>query len=152
MADRVSATIRLGGALTRPQLAIFLDLVAEERLSTDWEGAPFSLSEIPDDGPLVLMAHEVVGGDFEQLQTFCIAHGLPFQRWCGAYPGGWESERLVFDGISEPRSYTATDSDLVVISWHEAIELGSAAAIEAWFKSADIAVPALTIIDDAVAT
>jgi len=152
MADRVSATIRLGGALARSLLDTLLEIIAEERLSTDWDGGPPSQSDIPEDVPLELMANEVVGGDFDRLQSFCIAHGLAFQRWCGAYPGGWEAERLVYDGISEPRCYTVTDSDLVVICRREAMALGSAAAIEAWFESADIAVPPLTIIEDAVAT
>lgn len=147
MADRVSASITLGGVLPRALLEEFVAVVAGEALSTEWDGPAFLATDIRSDGPLDLMAHQVPWGRFEELEGFCIEHGLRFARWCEAYPGGWDGERLVFDGAGEPRSYRVTDSDTVVLALDEIRAMGSMEAVEAHFASADIAIPALTFTD-----
>lgn len=146
MADRVSASIRIGGALAHESLEDLLAVIADEGLSTDWDGAEFTASDLPSDGPLELMAREVSWGRFETLEQYCITHHLPFARWSGAYIGGWEAERLVFDGSTDPRSYMVTESDHVVITRAEARALGSIEAIEGHFAAADFAVPPLVIV------
>lgn len=146
MADRVPVTISLGGALPRALLPAFLAVLAVEALRGD-DGDDFDVQHIPADDPIEFTEGEVSCGHFEQLKQFCIEHHLPFARWCGSYPGGWNAERLVYDGTGEPISFTATDDNIVVISQAEARSLGSIEAIEAHFASSQFAVPHLTIIE-----
>lgn len=147
MSDRVSACIKLGGTLPRAHLADFLDIIAYEGLSTQWDGAPFECDDMPVDAPLELMATEVPGGSFDRLEDFCIRHELPFARCCNGYPGQWSGERLVFDGHGATRAFQVTDDDHVVIGLAEIKALGSMAAIEAHFASADIMIPPLKIAE-----
>lgn len=146
MADRVPVTIRLGGALPRGLLPAFLAILAAEALRGD-DGDDFDVAHIPTDAPIEFSEGEVSWGHFEQLEQFCLEHHLPFVRWCGSCPGAWDAERLVYDGTDEPISFIATDDDQVVISRAEARTLGSIAAIEAHFASAQFAVPPLTILE-----
>lgn len=151
MADRVAASIRLGGALPRALYADLAAIIAEEGLSTEWDGPAFDQSDLPNEAaPLELMAHEVAGGSFDLLETFCVEHGLPFSRSCDAYVGQWDGERVVFDGTGEPRSYLITCNDHVVIGQAEIRGLGSMDAIEAHFASAEIVIPPLTLVGEAV--
>jgi hypothetical protein len=146
MADRVSASIKLGGTLPRDKLGGLLSLIAAAGLSREWDGEPFSAEQIPKDAPLELFAHEVAGGSFDELEGFCQSHALPFVRWCDGYSGSWSPERLVFDGACEPRSYAVNESDQVVIGRAEIRMLGSLDAIDAHFVSAELAVPPLTLV------
>src|SRR3546814_8506405 len=72
MADRVSASITIGGTLPATALAGLAATIQLERLSTEWDGEPFTLDDMPENAPLSLMAHEVAWGRFEQLEAFCI--------------------------------------------------------------------------------
>lgn len=144
MADRVPASIRIGGALPHAHLATLVAEIEAETL-VDGLGEYFRLDHINGEEPLDLSANEVAWGRFEKLEAFCVEHGLPFARWCGSYPGGWEAERVVFDGTGEPRSYLVTENDHVVLGHQDIRALGSLEAIEAHFASADIPVPALSL-------
>lgn len=146
MADRVSVTIRIGGVLPWAKLAEFVAAVEAESL-TDHLGEYFSLHQITGFEPLDLAANEVAWGRLETLEAFCVEHRLPFVRWCGCYPGGWEAERVVFDGAAEPRSYTVTENDLVVVTEQDIRSLGTIEAVLAYFLSATLALPPLTLID-----
>ena len=147
MADRVSASIVVGGHLPAASLTALIEVIQNEGLSTEWDGELFDVSELPQGEPLRLMAHEVAWGRFEQLETFCIEKCLPFARWSGAYPGQWGAERVVFTGSGEPLSYTADEDDYVLMGRCTAERLGSYAAILAHFDAADLAVPSLMIGD-----
>lgn len=59
MADRVSASITIGGDLPRELLLDFAAIINDEGLSADWDGEDFTLSQLPEAGSLSLMAHEV---------------------------------------------------------------------------------------------
>jgi hypothetical protein len=149
MADRVSASIAIGGTLPRDLLPALAELIAHEGLSTEWGGEPFDLAQLPDDGPLALMAHEVAWGRFEELEAFCVEIGLPFARWSGAYPCQWGAERTVFTGTGEPQGYAADEDDYILIGRCTAERLGSYAAIIAHFDAADFPVPPLVVTPDA---
>lgn len=87
MADRVSASIIIGGTIPRslqPELAA---LVEAEGLSIEWDGEPFTLSMLHENVALELMAYEVARGRFEALESWCVELGLPFARWSGASAG-----------------------------------------------------------------
>lgn len=149
MADRVSASITVGGTLT-PALCLELaDRIASEGLSVDWDGDPFEHGHRADNEPLRLFAHEVAGGQFDELEAWCVAQNVPFTRWCGGYGGEWTAERVVFTGTGEPRSFIADDNDRILVERHEVERLGSIEALFAHFDAADFAVPPLVVADAA---
>lgn len=145
MADRVSASITIGGALPSALLPDFIALIEQQGLSTEWDGEPFTASDLTGNAALELMAHEVAWGRFEELEAFCVNNALPYSRWSGAYSGQWGAERVVFTGSGEPRSYAADEDDYILIGRSTAERLGTFAAIVAHFDAADFAVPPLVI-------
>ncbi|PZU06524.1 MAG: hypothetical protein DI605_18965 [Sphingomonas sp.] len=145
MADRVSATITIGGTVPAALLADFIALVVGEGLSTEWDGPEFAESELRGDDPLQLMAHEVAWGRFEELEAFCAANALPFARWSGAYGGEWGAERVVFKGDGEPRSYIADEEDRILVDLATIEQLSTIDNIHAHFAAADIVIPPLRV-------
>ncbi len=146
MVTRVSASITIGGSLSRRHLADFARLIADEALSTEWDGEPFELAQLSSDASLTLMAHEVAWGAFQRLEAFCVREGLPFARWSGGYSGQFGAERVVFTGSGEPQSYAADEDDYILMGRCTALRLGSMEAIIAHFDAADFAVPPLIIL------
>ena len=146
MADRVSASITIGGTLSQSLLPDLSALVEAEGLSTEWDGEPFTLAMFREGAPLELMAHEVAWGRFERLESWCVEHGLPFARWSGGYSGQWGAERTVFTGAGEARSYAADEDDYLLIGRCTAERLGSYEAILAHFAAGDFAVPPLRLM------
>ena len=147
MADRVSASITLGGVITAAQLDELTQLFTDEGLSTEWDGEPFEPSQLTPGEPLHLYAHEVAWGMFEELEAWCREHRVPYVRWSGGYGGEWGAERVVFDGSGDPRSYDADESDRVFVDRATVERLGSVEAILAHFDAADFVVPPLIIGD-----
>ncbi|PAL19382.1 hypothetical protein [Sphingopyxis sp. GW247-27LB] len=148
MADRVSASIELGGSLTAADYAELSEIIASEGLSTEWDGEPFEPDHRTVGESLSLYAHEVAWGRFEMLETWCVEKSLPFVRWSGAYAGQWGAERVVFTGAGEPVSYAADEDDYVVIGRGTVEKLGSLDAIIAYFDAADTHVPPLVVEGD----
>lgn len=146
MADRVSASITIGGTLSQSLLPDLTALVEAEGLSTEWDGEPFTLAMFREGAPLELMAHEVAWGRFERLESWCVEHGLPFARWSGGYSGQWGAERTVFTGAGEARSYAADEDDYLLIGRCTVERLGSYDAILAHFAAGDFAVPPLWLM------
>lgn len=151
MSDRSSATITIGGRLTREKFLVLAQLIADESLSTHWDGPWFTPQDHVPGQSLRLKAREVTGGMFDELEAWCIAMGLPFVRWCEAYPGSWSAERVVFAGDGEPRSYIADEEDQVLIDAATVEDLGSIEAIGDYFASAAFTVPPLIVEDIGVA-
>ena len=143
MADRVSASITLGGTISPSAYTELADIIAAEGLSTEWDGEPFETEHRTEGEPLRLFAHEVAWGRFEELEAWCVEHGVPFSRWSGAYGGQWGAERVVFAGGGEPTSYAADEEYRVMIDRDAAERLGSIKAIRAHFDAADFVVPPL---------
>lgn len=114
MADRVSASIVIGGKVSADDFITLCRLIAEEDLSVEWDGEPFTPGHRIDGEPLSLFAHQVTGGQFDTLESWCIAHALPFVRWCGGYTGAWLPERLVFTGTGDGQSFRVDENDNVV--------------------------------------
>ena len=145
MADRVSASIELGGVLSALNYRELCETIAGEGLAIEWDGEPFEPHHRTEGQSLQLYAHEVAWGRFEALESWCVTMGLPFVRWSGAYPGQWGAERVVFTGEGEPQSYAADEDDYVVIGRGTVEKLGSFEAIIAYFDAADFKVPALVV-------
>ena len=148
MADRVSASIEIGGTLTSTTYLELAQIIADEGLSIEWDGEPFAPAHRTAGEPLQLYAHEVPWGRFEALEAWCVAHALPFARWAGGYGREWTAERVVFTGNGEPTSYTADENDRIMIERHTVERLGSVEAITAYFDAADASVPALVVEGD----
>lgn len=145
MADRVSASISIGGALASALLPDLIALIEDQGLSTEWDGEPVTPENLPHNAPLDLMAHEVAWGRFEELEAFCVTNALPFSRWSGGYSGQWGAERVVFSGSGDPASYAADEDDYILIGRCTVERLGSFAAVVAHFDAADLVVPPLVI-------
>jgi len=150
MADRVSATIELGGVLSSLNYAELAEIIAGEGLSIEWDGPQFDPHHRTEGDSLRLFAHEVAWGRFEELEAWCVMRGMPFVRWSGAYMGQWGAERVVFTGEGARQSYAADEDDYVVIGRHTAEKLGSFEAIIAHFDAADFKVPPLVIDSELV--
>lgn len=148
MVDRVSASITLGGTLSSEDFAHLLRLIADEDLSSEWDGEAFD----PDDRvlgqSLTLHAHEVAWGRFDALERWCISRQVPFARWSGAFSSECGGEHVVFEGGTEPEYYAADEVDEVVITRRMAEKLGSIEAILAYFDAADVTIPPLVVDGD----
>ena len=143
MSDRVSASISIGGVLPAALSGELIVLIQLEGLSTDWDGPKFTADQIEHGKPLDLMAYDVAWGIFDELEQFCVNHGLAYQRNSGACSGSFGAERVVFDGKNGPFNYDTNDDNVVLVSRETITHLGSMAAIAAYFASADITVPPL---------
>lgn len=149
MADRVSASIVIGGSVTMSAYADLCALIANEGLAIEWDGELFEPHHRCAGEPLNLCAHEVPWGRFEQLEAWCVENKLAFARWSGGYGGSWGPERVVFLGSGSPRSYIADEEDRILIDRAMAEMLGSLEAVFAHFDAAGKAIPALEIVDGA---
>lgn len=151
MADRVSASIALGGTLTASTFAELVDIITLEGLSAKWDGEPFEPRHREIGKPLYLYAHEVAWGRFSELEAWCFAHRLPFTRWSGGCAGQFGPERVVFTGTGSPSPYAVTEDDEVVIARERLVALGSFEAVLTYFDAADATVPPLIVEGDALA-
>lgn len=148
MADRVSASISIGGSISRSTYAELVEHIRAEGLATEWDGELFDTDHRTVGTSLNLFAHEVAGGCFDALESWCVQNRLPFARWSGGYAGQWGPERVIHRGEGILSSYVVTEDDVVVIA-REAIErLGSLDAVLAHFDDADFAVPPLAVEGD----
>lgn len=148
MADRVSASIVIGGLLSASAYSELVTLIGNEGLSTEWDGEAFEPHHRVLGAALSLFAHEVPGGQFEELEAWCTARNVPFARWSGGYSGQWDPERVLFDGRGPLRYYAVSEDDVVMIDQDAIERLGSFDAILAYFAAADFSVPPLVVEGD----
>ncbi|MEE9433731.1 MAG: hypothetical protein V3V15_05795 [Sphingorhabdus sp.] len=147
MADRVSASITIGGKITPAQFEELTVLIANEGLSLDWDSEPFAADQRAEGESLRLCAYDVPWGMFEALEQYCCGHNIAYTRWCGACPGNFGAERIVYDGKSRPYNYDVNDDDLIMLAVQTVEQLGSMRAIRAYLKPAAFEVPPLVIAD-----
>ena len=145
MADRVPASIELGGVIDAATYAELVGAIQTEGLSVEWDGETFEPHHRTEGELLRLHAFEVAWGRFDTLEALCIEKGLPFVRWSGGYGGNWGPERIVFSGEGDTHSYEANEDDQVVIGRHLVTELGTHEAVLAYFDAADFKVPPLVV-------
>ncbi|OQW70218.1 MAG: hypothetical protein BVN33_17720 [Proteobacteria bacterium ST_bin13] len=148
MADRVSASITIGGLLSRSTYAELVEHIHAEGLATEWDGEPFEAHHRTMGAPLNLYAHEVAGGRFDALESWCVQNRLPFARWSGGYAGQWGPERVIYRGEGTLASYVVTEDDEIVIARGTIEQLGSLEAVLAHFDAADFAIPPLAVEGD----
>jgi hypothetical protein len=147
MADRVSASIVIGGAVSPTQFEVLTHLIVSHDLSTDWDGPEFTPDARVEGEPLRLYAHETPWGMFDDLEQYCCDKRIPYVRWSGACPGSFGAERIVFDGKTGPLNYAVDDDDHIVLHEQTIDQLGSMRAIRAYLKPAAFEVPPLAIVE-----
>lgn len=152
MADRVSASITIGGKIRAELVEALVDAINEEGLSFEYDGGPITADEIAFGEPLELFATQVAWGAFDTLEDFCRAHDLPYSRWYEACAGAWGSGRSIYRGDANTSTcllvdeYDASEHGHILIDAATARTLGSYEAIIAYFATADFAVPSIEII------
>lgn len=145
MADGVSASIMIGGAVSRDQYLALCALIRDEALCTEWDGEPFTPGACVAGEPLSLYAHEVSWGSFNALEQYCYTNGIAYHRWSGSCPGSFGAERIIYDGKHGPFNYAADEDDRIILHVETIEQLGSIRAIRAYLKPASFTVPPLVI-------
>lgn len=148
MANRVPASIRIGGNITPALFDAVVATICFEGLTIAWGDRDFVAEDRVVGEPLELFDEECAWGQFDTLEAFCVEQKLPFVRWAGGYPGEWSPERLVFRGHGEPESYMVDENDNVVIDRRQVVELGSIEAALDYFDAAEFDVPPLVVEGD----
>lgn len=153
MADRVPASITIGGKLSSTLIEQLIEAINEEGLTPEYDGGTFSADEHANGEHLTLYGNEVAWGSFNTLEAFCREHRLAYRRWHGAYAGAWGCCRVVYRGALETRKgedgvdeYDASDCDQIFVGAALAKHLGSFDSIMEHFASADFEVPPLEFV------
>jgi hypothetical protein len=147
MADRVSASITIGGKVTADQFGAITDMILWNDLRIDWDGPEFTPDQIGEGQPLTLYAHEVPWGMFDDIEQYCCDNHIAYIRWSGGSAGSFGPERIVYDGKSGPLNYDVDEDDHVVLHARTIEQLGSMRAIRRYLNAAEIVMPPLEIID-----
>lgn len=100
MANRVDATITIGGPVPADRLEDLLQLIGAERLGPDWEerfSGPQELLDYLEAGAegATFYAREVAGGEFDDLQAFCAEVGLTYVLTYDGYGCEWGPSRRI---------------------------------------------------------
>jgi|AutmiccommunBRH5_1029478.scaffolds.fasta_scaffold52847_1 hypothetical protein len=134
MTDRASATIRIGGAIAFDLLPALLEAIECDGGSADWEGKPVDLSSISENCLREVCAYELIGGEFDHVETFCNRHGISYVRISAACAGAFGAQRVVHTGDGLPAEYEINESEMIVLTRTELNELGSIDAANSWFE------------------
>lgn len=146
MGDRAHVHITIGGSLPREHLGEFAMCVADYDLRTEWDGEPFDPAKLIDGQPLELFGMELNGGAVNDVDDFCVEHGLPFHRWSGGCPGAFLPEIVVFDGHGSLRDYTASDDGEVLFTPLEIKAYARMRDLRRAIARAEIAVPPFVLV------
>ena len=151
MSDRVSASIRIGGALSAEQADMLVTLISDEGMATEIEGEPFEPDDLRDGYPLEVCADQVPWGIFSTLETYLIANRIAFVRTSGSFSGSFGAERVVFrSGVAvSTESYMLDECGNVVIDESTARALGSMDKIFAHFDKVQFSPGNVTLADPA---
>jgi len=148
MADRASASIVIGGNISRSCIADLIEAIATDGGRADWEGEPLDASSVRGGASLEAFAYELPGGTFEWTEEFCEDHGLAYVRNSGSCAGAFGPERVIFTSTGAAVQFDMTESDEIVLARSMIRELGTMEAVEAWFRHAEFVPPPFTIVED----
>lgn len=149
MADRVSASIIIGGTVTPDLWTQLVAHIAAEDLSVEWDVDAFAPNAAIEGEPLRLFSHNVAWGRFEALEQYCCDNRIAYRRWSGGCPDSFGAERIVYDGKTGPLNYDVDEDDHVVVHANIIAQLGSMRAIRHYLKAAETEIPALVLADTA---
>lgn len=156
VADRVSASIKLGGDLPVTLLDDPVRLIEDEDLGPDWDGPFTSEAEIRTylaggAAGVTLYANEVSSGEFEALQAFCVDYRLTYVLTYDGSGGPWAPGRRIRRPDDRGDGFTCTLDDslgFACISADQirALQLGSIEDVLAHLERFDLSeTPPLTI-------
>lgn len=149
MADFVSARIRIGGALPADRYGELADHIAAYDLRTEWGGPHFDPQTTHANGALDLYAYDVSNGTFDDLEEFCVDHGLAFWRWSGGSAGAFDPEIVIVDSNGARSVFTAAEDEYVVFDAQAIIQLGSYDAILAMIERSRFDPPSFRVDNSA---
>lgn len=148
MADRASASIMIGGTIARSCIPGLIAAIGTDGGRADWEGEALDDMSIRDGKTLEAFACELSGGIFQEAESFCEQHALPFVRSSASCAGAFGPERVVFTGEMPTAQFDTTEHDEVVLTRSGYRGLGSLEAVESWFASAEFTPPPFAITED----
>jgi hypothetical protein len=148
MADRASASIVIGGAIARSCIPGLIAAIDTDGGRADWEGEAVSDTCVRDGETLEAFACELSGGIFQEAESFCEQHRLPFVRSSASCAGAFGPERVVFTGETPSAQFDLTEHDEVVLTRSGYRSFGSLEAVEGWFASAEFTPPPFVITED----
>lgn len=101
MADRVDATIQIGGTVPANRIEDLLDAIQAERLGPDWEERFCCREDLrrrlgSAEGPILLYGREVASGEFDDLQALCVEIGLTYVLSYDGYGAEWSPARRIW--------------------------------------------------------
>lgn len=144
MADRVSASIEIGGALPARLVPELLSAAQADGGCIEWD-TPLDENSIIPGETLEVCAHELPWGRFEHLEQFCMDQGLAYRKRAASCGGSFGAEREIYHGQGETVSYEESEAGYVVIGLDAIRALGSLDKIEHWFEAAEAPVPPLIL-------
>lgn len=147
MADRASASIRIGGVIPHSSISGLFDAIDRDGGRADWEGEPLDPASLRSGDTLEAFAYAQPGGMFEWTEQFCEDHGIAFVRNSGSFSGVFGPERVVFSGTGTPSQFDMTENEEIVLARSMIRALATIEAIEAWLDSAEFQPPPITIAD-----
>ena len=148
MADRGSASIVIGGTIKKSCISALVAALNLDGGRADWEGEPIDEVFVRQGERLEAFAYELSGGIFQEAESFCEEHGLPFVWSSGSCAGAFGPERVVFTGTGATAQFDLTECDEVVLSQCGFRALGSFDAVDRWFASAEFTPPPFAIVAD----
>jgi hypothetical protein len=148
MADRASASIIIGGAIPRSCISGLIVALNRDGGLADWEGEALDDACVRDGERLAAFACELPGGIFQETESFCERHRLPFMRWSGSCAGAFGPERAIFTADTPTVYFDLTENDEVVLTQSGYRALGSVEAVDRWFASAEFTPPPVSIVGD----
>lgn len=147
MSDYSSASITIGGTLSRALLGAFLAAITSDGLCIDYGERVLDGGDIVSGERLAGVASFVHSGEFSETEAFCRQHGLRYIRWSDACVGAWDASIEIFTGSGAVDDFAATPGGVVVLTLEDIHRLGSLAAIEAHFAAADFDPGPLVLVD-----
>ncbi len=128
MSDRYAAQITIGGEIQQKDLTGLFKAIADEGISTEWDGGPFQpqhekeiLCVLNEDGHLRLCDTQASDGRFPDLEQWLIAHRIPFTR---ASEAKYENDAVVVEyrpTLKRLISRAANNQGDTLISYEEAL-------------------------------
>lgn len=90
--------------------------------------------------------YELNGGLTDDVDAFCIEHGLVFHRWSGGCPGAFNPEIVVFDGSGLLRDYSANEDGDLLFSPQEIAKFTRMRDLKRAIALAQIIVPPFVLV------
>lgn len=137
MTDRSPAQITIGGQIPLASLPALISMIELDHALTSDKEEPVDEGHFLIGNVLELSIAQAVGGSAQNIEHFCMNHGISFARESDGCPGSYDAQRLLFAGQGHPRYYTLSDAGEAMLSPALFRALGSYDAIDAWFQAAE---------------